>query len=450
MIRSLFRQLNSIVMAVLLAGVVWSVATTEANPTQEKAFSDDIPVETTNIPDGMIVLKPSATSVRLRIRAPQANWDQLTAASFHATVDLKGLTVGSHDVSIQVKSTDPQVRVTQIDPPSINIRLELLKSRTFDITSEILDSAPPGYVAHTPTSNPSQVTVSGPAPIVDSVNEVVADVFLRGTKTPFDREVTLIPRDIQGNIVQGLVLAPATATVSVQIEQRVGYKDVSVKATLKGAPAAGYWVSNIVVNPSTVTIVGSADALASIGGFVETQPVDVTGAIADVNKQVGLALPSGVSILGTDGISVQVSITPIMGGQTIRRGVTVTGLRRGQVASVSPAQVDVILSGPVPTLQNLAPDDVQVTVDATGLAAGTYQLKPKVPVVPDSLRVQSIQPDSIQVIITDLVPPTPTSTIAPTSTPAPPFTPTQTITATRGATTGPVPVSPTVTTTPIR
>lgn len=440
MIRSLIRQLNSIIMAVLLAGVVWSVATSEANPTQEKAFPEAIPVETTNIPDGMVVIKPAVTTVRIRVRAPQANWDQLTSSSFRARANLQGLPIGSHDVPIRVTSTDPQVSITQVDPQSIGIRLEQQKTRKYEIHSDILDTAPPGFVAHAPTVKPGQVTVSGPAPIVDQVNEVVADVFLRGIKTPFDREVTLIPRDIQGNTVQGVVLDPASATVSVQIEQRVGYKDVSVKATLKGAPASGYWVSNIVVNPSTVTIVGNADVLANIAGFVETQPLDVTGATSDVNGRIGLALPNTVSVLNNEGISVQVSITPIMGGQTIRRGVAVTGLKRTQTAAVSPTQVDVILSGPVPTLQNLSPSDVQVTVDATGLSAGTYQLKPRVPVVPDSLRVQSIQPDSIQVIITDLVTVVPTLTVTPTATPT--ITSTPTITGTRSI---PVQITPTPT-----
>ena len=245
------------------------------------------------------------------------------------------------------------------------------------------------------------MTVSGAAILVDQVSDVVADVFLRGAKTPVEREVTLVARDAQGNTMQGVMITPPAVTVDVQIEQRVGYKDVSVKAVLKGAPASGFWVSNIVVTPSTATVVGSADILAKIAGFIETMPVDVTGATADVTKRVSLALPDTISALNNEGATVQVSITPILGGQTVPRQVIVQGLRRGLLASISPAQVDVILSGPLPTLQSLSPEDVQVVVEASGLGAGTYQLKPRAQVVPDSLRVGSIVPDSVQVTLTE-------------------------------------------------
>jgi len=79
----------------------------------------------------------------------------------------------------------------------------------------------------------------------------------------------------------------------------------------------------------------------------------------------------------------------------------------------------VILSGPLPSLQNLAADDVQVVVDIAGLAAGVHQVKPRVPTVPGALRVQNIVPDTVQVTITDLSTPTPAPTPNPTPTPTP-------------------------------
>lgn len=422
MLRSLIGQLNSLIVALLLAGVVWSVATSEANPSRESLYPDALPIEIVNIPDGMVVTQKSATTVRLTIRAPLASWNQLSSGSIHVLADLQGLDAGLHQVPLKLQTADPQIVVTSMEPSSVGARLEPIKSRAVPIHSDILDSAPPGYTAQPPTVKPTQVTVTGPALLVDQVSEVVADVFLRGTKTPFDREVTLIARDAQGNTIQGVVLSPATATVSVQIEQRVGYKDVSVRATLKGAPAPGYWVSNIVVEPSTATIVGSADALGKIPGFVETMAIDVSGATSDVIKRVGLSLPEGASALNSEGVAVQVSVTPILGGQTVKRKVNVQGLRRGLIASVSPTQVDVILSGPVPTLEKLSPDDVQVVVDASGVGAGTFQMRPRAPIVPDSLKLQSIVPDSVQITITEIAP---TPTIVPTATKV--STPTQAV-----------------------
>ncbi|MEW5721268.1 MAG: CdaR family protein, partial [Chloroflexota bacterium] len=346
--------------------------------------------------------------------------DQLLPTSFRAVADLARLKAGEHKVPIQVQVTDPRVTVTGVEPADVDIRLERLKARTLDVRGDVLDTVPLGFTFRPPTLNPTQVTVSGPETLVDQVAEASADVYLRGAKTPIEREVPVEVRDAQGNLLSGLTISPTVTSVKVQVEQRVGYKDVSIKTTLKGAPAAGYWVSNIVVNPSTVTIVGNPDILAKIPGFIETVPVDVNNATADINKRAALSLPEGVSVLNNEGATVQVSITPLLGGQTVRRKISLQGLKRGQTATISPDTVEVILSGPLPNLQSLAADDVQVVVDVANLAAGVYQLKPRVPTVPGALRVQNIVPDTVQVGVIDLS----TPTVVPSPNPTPIATPT--------------------------
>ncbi len=423
MIRSFFTHFNSFVMALLFAVVVWAVATSEQNPSREGFYPDLMPIEIVNRPEGTLVYQKTAETVRVKLRAPQVSWDQLQPASFRVIADLQLLEPGMHQIPIKVQVTDPRVTVISVEPSAVGIRLEQLKSRDFDIHSEVLDSPPLGYAYRTPMLVPSQVTVNGPAVLVEQVVEVAADIYLRSAKSPVEREVTLQPRDLQGNVVQGVTLTPASASVKVPVEQRVGYKDVSIKAILKGTVASGYWISNIVVTPSNVTVAGSPDVMAKVPGFIETVPIDVNTATSEVTKRVAISLPEGVSVLNNEGVTVQVSVTPILGGQTIRRKVVLQGLRRGLVGAISPDTVEVILSGPLPSLQSLAADDVQVVIDASTLVAGSYQLKPRVPVVPASLKIQNIVPDTIQINIVELSSSptiTPTLTLTPTLTATPP------------------------------
>lgn len=425
MIRSLFSQLSSIVMALLFAAIIWAVATSEQNPSREGVYPDALTVETVNLPDGLIVYQKTAETVRLTIRAPQASWDQLRPSSFHVVADLKALDAGLHPVPVRWQVADPRVNVISAEPSTIGIRLERIKSREIEVHSNVLDSAPLGYAAKSPVVNPARVTLSGPGLLVDRVTEVAADVYLRGAKASVTREVPVLARDVQGQTVSGVTITPATVVVNVPVEQRVGYRDVSIKAVLKGTVASGYWVSNIIVTPSTATLVGSAEGLARISGFIETLPIDVSGATADLNKPAILALPEGVSILSSERITVQVSVTPILGGQTIRRNVVLLGARRGLSATSSPDSVEVILSGPLPSLQALTPEDVQVVIDLDGLTPGVHPLKPSVRALPPMLKVQSIVPDTIRVNLTE---PRPASTL--TLTPTLTITPTLTLTAT--------------------
>jgi YbbR domain-containing protein len=216
-------------------------------------------------------------------------------------------------------------------------------------------------------------------------------------------------------------LSPSQVAVKISIEQRLGFKEVSVKAVTSGQVAPGYWISNITAEPSTVTLQGNPEDIEQIPGFIETVPIDVDSAIASLNRVVRLALPPGSAVLSGETVRVIIEITPILGGQTIQRPVQVQGLGRGLRMEVSPQQVDVILSGPLQELQELKPFDVQVVVDVTNLGVGTHKLTPSV-TAPSSLRAENIAPSTVEVVIIAIPTPTP----APTRTPTPTLTPTPT------------------------
>ncbi len=400
MLRWLLNQLGLIVTALAFATIVWAVATSEENPGREGLFADAVPIEISS-PTSLVVSQKSAETVRVRLRAPQASWDQLQRANLHAIVDLKPFGVGRYEVPVKVQVDDARVVVLSVEPAMLQVTIEPAKSRFFDARAQVLDDAPLGYTYKPPMLSQVQVTVSGPASLVDQVNEVLAEVFLRGARAPVDREATLLARDAQGREIKGVTISPTSITVKISVEQRVGFKDVSIKTVLRGNVASGYWISNILVTPSTTTVVGNADALAKVSGFVETAAIDVNGATADVGVRATLALPDGVSVLNNDPVDVRVSVTPILGGQTVRRKVTVQGLRAGLVATISPEAVDVIVSGPLPNLQNLPPETASVVLDAAGLGPGVYPLRPRITGLVELLKVQGIVPDTIQLFIFD-------------------------------------------------
>jgi YbbR domain-containing protein len=270
--------------------------------------------------------------------------------------------------------------------------------------------------------DPITATVDGPASIVNQVNKVWAEVYLRGAKETVERSVDLSARDINGNMLSRVTIVPPKARVTIPVEQRFGYRDVSVRVVITGEVASGYWISNIVVDPSTVTVVGGPSALNKIPGFVETSEVDVSNATEDITERVALTLPPGVSVVQPEnqagsagGVLVTVDVAAIEGGQTVQRPVTFQGLRETRWAVASPPQVDVILSGPLPRLNALTIRDVKVIADLFGLDPGVHKVKLTV-VVPEGLRVENILPDTIEVEIGAGFPPTPAATITATTT----------------------------------
>ena len=69
------------------------------------------------------------------------------------------------------------------------------------------------------------------------------------------------------------------------------------------------------------------------------------------------------------------------------------------LSQVAPNNVDVILSGPLPLLDTLSPQDVRVVIDVTDLEEGTHQLTPKVEILVSDIVVESILPGTVEVVI---------------------------------------------------
>lgn len=396
MLRSLISNASSVLIALVFALVVWVVATNEENPTREGLFQDSIPITFENRGENLTVLEPSRLTARLRIRTQEDVWQNLNGSNFSLKADLGGLDSGEHQVQLKATSADPRVRIVGIDPPGVQLRLEKVRQIPMLVRVRVLDEPPLGYEAKIPNVTPPMVTLTGPQDKIDQVNDVTVEVALRGAKSAVEREASVVAHDAQGNPVQGLTVLPSTVQVQIPIEQRVGYKDAAVKAVIGGNVASGYWVSDISVDPATVTLVGAPAALNQLGGFVETDALDVSGARENIVARVRLKLPEGVSVLNANDVMLRVAVEPVLSGLTVRRDVSVSEAC-DLPAVVSPKTVEVILSGPLPILQELKNDDVQIVVDAPRCSSGTYQAELRAVNVPDKITVESIVPATAEI-----------------------------------------------------
>jgi YbbR domain-containing protein len=145
---------------------------------------------------------------------------------------------------------------------------------------------------------------------------------------------------------------------------------------------------------------------------VETQPLNLQDRKEDISTRLALNLPANITISGGPTVQVQVSISPIQTSLTLlNQPINVNGVAEGLAAQVFPQTVDVIVSGPLPVLDALTSQNITVSVDATGLAPGTYQLIPQVKVSVENVLVESILPGTVEAVIA--VPSTPTPSLGP-------------------------------------
>lgn len=412
MIRWLGANLRTFLWAFLMAAAVWVAAVTAADPDQVQPYPNPIPLEIIGQDPGLVLTGEYPRQVSLTLRAPRSVWEQLTREENEprAILDLAGLSAGQHTLDIQVQVPVRPVRIVSTTPETAAVTLEPLAARTLSLNLTLAGEPAIGYQAGQPSLTPQEIIISGPESLVEQAARARVSVNIAGIRESIDQSVAVQALDQNNQVITGLGLNPAEALVQLPISQQGGYRDLAVKVLVHGQVASGYRLANISVFPPVVTVYSEDPALVNaLPGVLETQPLELENANKDLSTRLALTLPQGLSLVGEQTVLVQVSIAPIQSSLTLsNKEIEVTGLPAGRDIHIAPASVDVILSGPLPLLDTLSPQEVRVLIDVTGLADGTYQLEPKVEVLVADVVVETILPGTVEVVLTKSGTATPT------------------------------------------
>ncbi len=439
-------------VALVLSALVWTGLTLERNPNALEVFSDDIPVDTVNLGPNLVLATP-ISPVRVSTQGPRGNLDRLRAADFVARVDLAGLGPESREVPVEVQISDPAVEVVRVTPDTVVVRLDAIETRTIPIVARV-DSAPaPGFRAEIAeiTSEPAEVQVRGATSALDRVAAIQASVTLEGATQIVTAQSILVPVDREGTEVGNVRVEPQTAQISVPVTRITSRKRVPVVAQIEGSVAAGFFVRQIDVVPTTVELEGQPEDLERVDA-VETLAVDVNGARSDVQRDVAFQQPPGVTIVSDQPFArVAVVIQPLEDTTTIQAAVVVTNLGLGLQAIADPPSVQIVIAGAAEVLSELAGGDIFAEVDVRNRAPGLHQIRPIIN-IPPGLRAVQVTPPVLQVQIApaeapapapaEAPAPAPTAIIGPAgSLPTPTPTPTATPTPTPTPTPSPSPIA---------
>lgn len=400
---------RTLLLALILAFAVWISAVTAADPNEVRS-PIAAPLEIVGQDPSLVVTSELPSTIEVTLRAPRSVWEQLTAQehSVRAVLDLSGLSAGDHTLPVQIQLSVRPTQIVLANPESISVTLERLASRTLPLDLSLRGEPAVGYQAGEPILDSTSVIVSGPESIVNKATRARLPVNFAGARESINQAVPVQILDEQNSLIDGLTVNPDSIHVTIPISQQGGFRDVAVKVVVSGQIAAGYRLENISVFPPVITVFASDPELVNaLPGVVETQPLNLQDAKENISTRLELTLPENITIVGAQTVEVQVSISPIQTSVTLsNQPINVTGLPESLAAHVAPETVDVIISGPLPVLDRLTPQDIIISVDVTDLAAGTYQLTPKVEVLVENVVVESILPGTIEVVLS--VPGTPT------------------------------------------
>jgi YbbR domain-containing protein len=412
MLRWISKNFRTFLWAFALAVAVWISAVTSADPDETRPLPSPVPVQIIGQSPHLVLNSNIPKEVEVTLRAPRSVWNLIETdiQLVRAILDLSTLSSGEHTVELQIQVDPRPVQIISVTPRTVSFILEQLTTRTLSVDLSVAGEPAIGYQAGEAGMEPTEVVVAGAQSQVQKVMRVRISVDLSGIRENYEQTLTVEVLDEKGQKVEGVTVSPESIHVAIPVIQQGGYRDVAVKVTIVGRVASGYRLTDLSVFPPVVTVFSTDPQLvSSLPGVVETQPLDLQNAQNDINTRLAINLPEGISIIGEQTVLVQAGVSPIESSVTLAgERIEIVGLENGLTAQVSPTSVDIILSGPLSLLDTLTRQGVRAIVDLTGLGPGTHQITPTVEILIANIVVESILPNTIEVVITPISTPTPT------------------------------------------
>lgn len=299
------------------------------------------------------------------------------SSSNGVTVDLTGLTPGTHKVNIQYGqglsgieySVNPSVATVIIYEKVSDTR-----TLTYDIVNDNkLDTT---LIVNSVKLSVNEVTIRGAEYKINQVASVKALIDVEnltkkeaGTQTLND--VTLKAYDNAGNVVD-VEFVPTK--ISAEVDLASPSKKVSLNFVPKGTLATGKAIGGYTFSQNDVTIYGDSETLAEINSLDVT--VDVSNLTSDTSFKAEIKKPSGVKSLSVNYITVNLTITD-SSSEPIRFSIPLTGMNVGEGLSAQPEGNDngfitVEVQGASSVLSTIDKSDITAYVDLQGLSEGTY------------------------------------------------------------------------------
>lgn len=370
-------------LSLLLAILLWNyVITSNPSITRPKtigSLTGYVTGQTTLNANRLALLEDptdALSSISVTVEAPQAYYARVSGENVQVSLDLSSVrTAGTQEVPLRAVSS--YGRVTDISPESLTLTFEALDSRSVPINSLLSGDMQEDFWYSITRMNPSYLTVSGAASVVRNIGSATAYVDITGHDSPFTQAQPFVLLDTTGEEISAEMLNLSSSSVSVSVDI-YPCKELPVSTELAnvvtGQPAEGYVVQSVTMQPETITVAADADLLDGLSELM-IQPVSVDGMSQSFTARAAIAPLSGVRNLSSEQVYVNVTISEAsIGGRIDDVSVLVAG--KGEGLSVEYNSMSVYVTGPRSVVEQLQQDGVFVSVDLTGLGAGTYEIEP--------------------------------------------------------------------------
>ena len=251
-----------------------------------------------------LVVRLHTEPLPVELTGIKSELDNLAEGDIKAEVDLRNVRSGQTQIRVsryKLPATSPSVEAkgrmyvtAEVNPRS---------KRNLPISPIVNSNLVDGKKYGTPTVTPQFSTISGSQDDIKRIVKLV--VFLEPKGQGISGELPVHAVDKDDVDVSGIEVLPSTVHVELAMPVSPGSRVVPVNVPHKVQTAPGFILSEIIIDPPQVTIMGNGETVSQISNL-STDNIEIQNATSDQVREVTLRVPQGISI---NGISPLIKVT---------------------------------------------------------------------------------------------------------------------------------------------
>ncbi len=292
-------KIISVILGVILFAIV-HVDPVTSPQTATSNIDTKVIEAVTIVPTGLDTTKYVMTAMeptvaRLVVEGRISTLRTASNEQYIVNVDLEGVEPGIHELPLTSK-LPRNIKEVELSPRKVNVRIEELVTKSFDV--QVLTSGQPadGYVLGTPavlSEGGSMVQVTLPKDDMARVGLVAVTLDVTGAdKTVVNKKAKVVVYDNDGVEIQEAVVSPGT--VHAEAKVTLPFKSVPLQVRYSGVLDSELSLVSVKPNISEITVYAQQAQLDAISIY--------DGVVLDLSKVKGSG-PIAVKTLPVDGIS---------------------------------------------------------------------------------------------------------------------------------------------------
>lgn len=377
------KLVTALISAVIALGI-WVYVVTVVSPNSDKNFYN-VPVVTQGeallLERGLMITDADVSAASLHLEGSRIDLNKLSSSNITVTLDVSKIyEAGTHDLTYSVTFpgdvAQNAITVLSKTPGAVTVVVEERISKPVPLEIQYNGALAEDYVADKENIelDVEGITVTGPKSVVDQISTAVIALDLEGRSESLSDKFTYTLCNEAGEPVDAAMVVTDAAEVNLTLRiMRV--KEISLKLNVTDGGGATAQTSVITIDPPTILISGS-DALLEGLDSLELGTVNLGEMPADAEMFFPIKLPEGVTNeTGVTEATVNVSFPELATKTLTVKSITAVNVPQGFKAELITKALEILVRGPKDKIETLNEEAITVTVDFTGVEAGTVKLK---------------------------------------------------------------------------